>query len=54
MAVINMGRGDAYDVRIDRRTKLGNPSIVGRYGTREECVAQYRLHLWLRAHLHLH
>lgn len=44
--VVNMGLGEAYDVRIDRKTKLGNPFVVGWHGTREECIAQYRPHLW--------
>ncbi len=29
-------------VRIDRRTKWGNPFIIGADGTREQVIAQYR------------
>src|SRR5688572_11102108 len=44
--VVNIGRGEAYDVRIDRKTKLGNPFVIGKHGTRDACIAQYRPHLW--------
>lgn len=33
---------DNYDVRIDRRTKWGNPFKIGRDGTRKEVIAKYR------------
>ena len=33
-------------VRIDRRTRWGNPFVVGRDGTREEVIARYRVELW--------
>lgn len=46
----NMRDGqDAYPcwaVRIDRRTKWGNPFKIGRDGTREEVIEKYEL--WLR------
>lgn len=29
-------------VKVDRTTKWGNPFIIGRDGTREECIARYR------------
>ena len=35
-------------VRIDRRTKWGNPFVIGRHGTREEVIALYRAELWRR------
>ena len=35
-------------VRIDRRTRWGNPWIVGRHGTRAEVIARYRVDLWRR------
>ena len=35
-------------VRIDRRTRFGNPFVVGRHGTREEVIALYRAELWRR------
>ena len=36
-SVVNL-KEDHYDVRIDRKTKWGNPFVVGRDGTREECI----------------
>ena len=35
-------------VRIDRRTRWGNPWIVGRDGSRAEVIARYRVDLWRR------
>ena len=35
-------------VRVDRRTRWGNPFVVGRDGTREQVVARYRADLWRR------
>ncbi len=29
-------------VRVDRRTRFGNPFVIGRHGTREQVVARYR------------
>lgn len=39
--VVNMRTG-AWDVRIDRRTKWGNPFKIGRDGTREDVITKYR------------
>jgi hypothetical protein len=39
-AVVNL-KNQGYDVRIDRKTKWGNPYVVGRDGTREECIHKY-------------
>ena len=36
--------GDA--VRIDRRTRWGNPFVIGRHGTREKVIERYRDWLW--------
>lgn len=33
-------------IRIDRRTRWGNPFVIGRDGTREEVIEKYRDHLW--------
>ena len=33
---------EAYDVLIDRRTKWGNPFIIGRDGNRTEVIDKYR------------
>ena len=35
-------------VRIDRRTRFGNPYRIGRDGTREEVIARFRAELWRR------
>lgn len=44
--VVNMrdhgGKPPPGAVRIDRRTHWGNPFLIGRDGTREEVVEQYR------------
>ena len=36
--------GDA--VRIDRRTRWGNPFVIGRHGSRAEVIERYRIWLW--------
>lgn len=36
---------DSHDVYIGRPSKWGNPFVVGRDGTREQCIAKYRV--WL-------
>ena len=33
-------------VRIDRRTRWGNPFLIGRHGSREEVIERYRTWLW--------
>ena len=33
-------------VRIDRRTRWGNPFVFGRHGSREEVIERYRNWLW--------
>ena len=33
-------------VRIDRRTRWGNPFVIGRHGSREEVIERYRAWLW--------
>jgi hypothetical protein len=35
-------RMPANTVKIDRTTKWGNPFVIGKDGTREECIALYR------------
>jgi len=40
--VVNMRSKEPYDVRIDRRTKWGNPFRIGPDGTRAEVIAKYR------------
>ena len=42
-------RGDVGGlVRIDRRTRWGNPWVVGRDGSRAEVIERYRRDLWRR------
>ena len=33
-------------VRIDRRSRWGNPFVIGRHGTREEVIERYRNWIW--------
>ena len=33
-------------VRIDRRTRWGNPFVIGRHGSREDVIERYRAWLW--------
>lgn len=40
-----------HDVRIDRRTKWGNPFKIGRDGTREEVILKYHVYLLSRPSL---
>ena len=35
-------------VRIDRRTRFGNPYRIDKHGTREQVIALYRAELWRR------
>ncbi len=44
-AVIEWAKGEGLYVRIDRRSRWGNPFIIGRDGTRDDVVAAYRGHL---------
>ncbi len=44
-AVIEWAKGEGLFVRIDRRSRWGNPFIIGRDGTRDDVVAAYRGHL---------
>jgi len=43
--VVHMSH-DHYDIRIDRRTKWGNPFKEGRDGTREAVIAKYEA--WIK------
>jgi len=40
-----------YDVYIGRPSKWGNPFTIGRDGTRDEVIAQYRKWILLQPHL---
>ena len=35
-------------VLIDRRTKWGNPYVIGKHGNREQVIEQYRQRLWVQ------
>lgn len=48
--VVNL-REQAYDVRIDRKTKWGNPFVVGKDGTREEVIKMYEDYILEQKHL---
>lgn len=48
--VVNISE-DHYDVRIDRKTKWGNPFIIGVDGTREEVIRKYAY--WVTEQEHL-
>ena len=48
--VVNL-RHEFYDVRIDRRSKWGNPFRIGPDGTRAEVIAKYRA--WIQTQPHL-
>ena len=40
------GHESTGPLRIDRKTKWGNPFTIGRDGTRAEVIAKYRKRLW--------
>lgn len=45
MTVINLRTNNKYDLRIDRKTKWGNPFVMKRESEREHVVQKYEL--WL-------
>lgn len=42
---------ERYDVYIGRPSKWGNPFVIGKDGTREECIDKYRQYLLGRPEL---
>jgi hypothetical protein len=48
--VVNLSR-HVCDVRIDRRTKWGNPFFIGRDGNRAEVIAKYETYIRQRPDL---
>ena len=48
--VVNM-TDHHYDVRIDRKTKWGNPYVIGVHGTRAEVIKLYEE--WIQTQEHL-
>jgi hypothetical protein len=49
--VVNMGKTQAFDIRIDRTTVWGNPFHVTADTTREQAIRAYRDHLKLNPYL---
>ena len=45
MPVVNL-RTTRCDVRIDRKTRWGNPFVMGRDGNRDDVCEKYRAWLW--------
>lgn len=45
------GRQNPHSVYVGRPTKWGNPFVVGKHGTQDECVALYEK--WLMAQPHM-
>lgn len=45
MPAVNL-RMDSCDVRIDRKTRWGNPFVMGRDGDRDAVCEKYRAWLW--------
>lgn len=48
--VVNL-KEEHYDVRIDRKTKWGNPFIIGKDGTRDEVIKQFECWVVEQEHL---
>jgi hypothetical protein len=46
MPAVNI-KTDAYDVRIDRKSRWGNPFVMGRDGDRAEVIAKHKAWLWV-------
>jgi excisionase family DNA binding protein len=40
--VVNLKAGESFDVRIDRKSKWGNPFVIGKDGNRSEVIEKYR------------
>lgn len=47
MSWVNI-RHNRFDVLVDRTTIFGNPFVVGKDGSRHECLAKYHRYLWNR------
>lgn len=45
MVAVNL-KSEPYDVRIDRKSRWGNPFVIGRHGSRDEVIARHRAWLW--------
>ena len=45
MPAVNI-RTDAYDIRVDRKSRWGNPFIMGKHGDRDEVCDRHREWLW--------
>lgn len=49
-SVVNL-KEEHYDVRIDRKTKWGNPFIIGKDGTRDEVIQKFECWIVEQEHL---
>jgi hypothetical protein len=49
--VVNMRRGEAFDVRIDRMSIWGNRFVIGRDGDRATVIAKYAAWIMTRPEL---
>ena len=45
MVAVNL-KTQSCDIRIDRKTRWGNPFIIGKDGNRDDVIAKYRTWLW--------
>ena len=45
MVAVNL-RTSEYDVRIDRKSRWGNPFIIGKHGNRNDVIAKHKSWLW--------
>ena len=45
MVAVNL-RTSEYDIRIDRKSRWGNPFIIGKHGNRKDVIAKHRSWLW--------
>jgi len=43
--VVNL-KTDCSDVRIDRKSRWGNPFLIGKHGSRNDVIARHRVWLW--------
>ena len=46
--VINIKSKEPYDVYIGRPSPFGNPFVVGKHGSREHCIKEYRAFFYNR------
>lgn len=49
--VVNIKKGDDYDIYIGRGSEWGNPFVIGQHGDRYECIERYKDYLFQRPNL---